>query len=311
LTGAYPNPTLAPAAVATALAQVDCDGAAIGVGAALATCTNLADAIAAIPAPAPAPDDVTTATAAANAAVRGLSAGNVNKPTTSPATVADINNANSANLDVSYASMLRLFTNSAAAANVDAAALGHNAGVMNSDGTLGHYARWNDYAAAGTIGASEDNGGAHRLQQTIPSGTTMVLAPAKYAGEIRYIYTFPNALSPLEFLNIQAQGPSATAGFVYGPLRSSFSGDLAQKTLSTFTMRRGEGIILVARAGNQWNVVGTAYSTLRGANYAEVSPGVINAWGASPISLGTLPPLASSTVVQGSNGNELLIGQLA
>lgn len=50
LSGAYPNPTLVPAAVATALAHVDCAGAPIGVGAALATCTNLNAAIAAIPA---------------------------------------------------------------------------------------------------------------------------------------------------------------------------------------------------------------------------------------------------------------------
>lgn len=261
----------------------------------------------------PQPNDTTSLTAASSPAIRGLSLGNVNKPIAAPAAVADFTAPNAADLEVSYASMVKLFTNSTSPANVDAFALNHNAGVMNQDGTIGHYARWFDYANTATaIGSQESNGTAHRLGTGIPSGSTMTLAPARYAGELRYIYAFPNVVQPLDFINIQAQGPGGSAGFLYGPLRTSFGGDIYQKEgVSTMVLRRGEGVLLVARAGNQWNVVATAYSTLRGANYAETAPGIIQAWGATPINVGTLPPLASSTVINGTNGNSILMGQLA
>ena len=240
--------------------------------------------------------DVTAALGVGHPGVDGLSLGQVNKPTNIARISTDFSGADP-RLEVSYRSMQQLMSNRAAEQIV-------SAGMMNSDGSLGHYAKRITISVGGTpIDASENGGWIY--VEAVSGGQVTPLAAPRYAGQIVYIHArsasadetfFTDIISAVNVVGV-ARNPSNDS---LGTNRPGFTDQMR--------LRNGESVVLIAQSTGVWRVHASSYSLLRGPNYRENEDGTYTIWGSGSSAVFPFALSNTSYFTSGPNSAKTLTG---
>lgn len=217
-----------------------------------------------------APKDTVSLDAASNLLTEGTSAGNVNKPTNAPASLADVNDADD-RLEVSYQSMEQLFTNRSQEPG---------AGMMNADGSLGHFASQAEAPPRTPITSLLDTNGTLVMMtgQDPVSGDVFTLGPPNYRGEIIYLNgPFVGQIGFYGEVVLRAGVGVGIGGVVRLPDHRVrwVPGGSDQRLI----LRGNEGLTLVADGAASWRVVSNSLSNFGGSGWYENEDGTATIWG--------------------------------
>lgn len=247
------------------------------------------------------PNDLTRSIASGHPATAGLSLGQVNKPLSSAALRSDMDGADEG-LEVSYKSMVALFSNRAAEAGT--------AGMMNTDGSLGGYMiNQGTVQPNAIIPTNLNNNFWIRLDG--PSGgasanANYTLAAGQYSGQLVTIH------APFES-RIGAMGEVTLTTGAIGGISRPLTGAASSNEVGTvdsgdtvLTLRPNEVITLIWRG--VWRIVQHNYNQFHGTNYSEDENGYVTVWGNSPFNAAVFPAFQQLPTIVTDIANGTFVG---